>query len=440
MNSPSVTLKLGQKWTWPDSLWVATARATPPTAPLEDSISLDTVIVGAGFTGLRAALVLAEAGQRVAVLESCDIGWGASGRNGGQVNPLLPLNGPGRVSALVGAERFPLLTKTMLQSANETFGVISRYAIDCQARQSGWIRADHCGVAMRQSRAVATAWNRHGAGIEFLEGTELEQAIGTGAYKSATLMRSGGALQPLSYARGLAAAQAAGAAIHSDTPALKLERDGSKWRIETPKGQVTADQVLLCTNGYTDKLWPGLAETVIPLVSIQAASEPLSGPEVDRILPEGRTIADTRRTIIYGRHEPDGRILFGSLGSFTGRGDEASFAAMQSTIERIYPSLKGVCWQYRWGGRLAVTQDHLPHLHQPAPGLLAGLGYNGRGVAMSTIMGRVLAERVLGKAERELPFPISPIQAYPLHRFHRLGGDLVTRWMRFRDEREFGRS
>ncbi len=439
MNSPAVATGRSAGWSWPNSLWVATATAEPATAPLAGEETVDTAVIGAGFTGLRAALCLAEAGQRVAVLEARAVGWGASGRNGGQVNPLPPLNGPERVAELIGQGRLAAFAEATLGSADEVFSVIRRYAIDCGARQNGWLRVEHCGKAKREAQAIARAWQDHGAEIEFLEGPALEQAIGTRAYKSATLMPRGGAVQPLSYARGLArAAQAAGAVIYGDTPARALKRCDGGWKVGSDRGAVRAGQVLLCTNGYSDGLWPGLAQSVIPLVSIQAASEPLSGPEYDAILPGGRTLADTRRTILYGRHEPDGRILFGSLGSVTGRGDPAFFDAMRRQVEQVYPGLKGVRWQYRWGGQIAVTTDHLPHLHEPAPGLLAGLGYNGRGVAMATVMGRVLAERVLGKEEGDLPFPVTPISPFPLYRFHRLGADWVARWMRFRDNREFG--
>lgn len=436
MKSPNDAAMPGADWSWPDSLWVATATPAPETSALEGDLTLDTAIVGAGFTGLRAALVLAEAGQRVAVLDACAVGWGASGRNGGQVNPLPPLNGPDDIARMFGAERLPLLAKTILGSADETFEVIARYGIDCGARQKGWLRTDHCDKAKRSSRAIAEAWNRHGANITFLDGEEVERATGTKAYKSATLIHSGGAVQPLSYARGLArAAMAAGAEIFSETPALSLTQEGKHWVIRTPEGRVTAERVLLCTNGYTDKLWPGLAQTVVPLVSIQAATEPLSGAAFDSILPNGRTMADTRRTIIYGRHEADGRILFGGIGSVIGR-DGAAFDALRKAVEALYPSLRGVRWQYRWGGRLAVTKDHLPHLHEPAPGLLAGLGYNGRGVAMSTAMGRILAERILGQADADCPFPVSPIKPYPLRQLYQVGADMVVGMMRYQDGRE----
>ncbi len=437
MNSPSINPVTAATWSWPASYWVATATPAPATGVLAESLDLDCLVIGAGFTGLRAALCLAEAGRKVAVIDACDVGWGASGRNGGQVNPLPPLNGPDEIAAMVGPERLPLTAQAMLGSGDETFGLIRDRGIDCGARQNGWIRADHCDKAKRQSRSIAEAWRRHGAEIEFLDGEAMERASGTRRYRSGTLMASGGALHPLSYARGLArAAQGAGAAIYSGSPARSLTRSKDRWQVRTPQGAVTANQVLLCTNGYSDGLWPGLARSVIPLVSIQAATEPLDAETFAHVLPGGRTIADTRRTILYGRHEPDGRILFGSIGSITGREDPSYFEAMNRELARVYPALKGVRWEHRWSGRIAVTQDHLPHLHEPAPGLIAGLGYNGRGVAMSTVMGRILAERALGKEERDLPFPVSPIRAFPFYGFHHIGADWVTRWMRFRDNRE----
>ncbi len=436
MNGLSMQQNASKDWNWPQSLWFATATPEPKTEALSGTRDVDAIVIGAGFTGLRAALVLAEAGRSVAVVDARSIGWGASGRNGGQVNPL-PHTTPEEMAAIVGPERMPQVAQTVLNSAQETFDLIAHHSIECEARQTGWLRVDHCDKAKEKARASAESWRRQGAEIEFLEAEETAAATGTQGYKSATLMRSGGAVQPLSYARGLArVALAAGVSIYSSTPATSLKQSAGKWEVTTPQGLLRAGSVLLCTNGYTDRLWPGLAESVVPLVSMQAATVPLSGATYDEILPGGRTLADTRRTIIYGRREPDGRILMGSLGSIAKRGEETAFAHMRRAVEQLYPQLKGVRWEYHWSGRIAITRDHLPHLHEPAPGLLAGLGYNGRGVALSTVMGRILAERVLGKAEDALPFPTTAIKGYPLHRFHQLGAEVVARWMRFQDRME----
>ena len=423
-----------------NALWAANAVPAPQTGQLVGSEVVDTAVVGAGFTGLRAAHLLAEAGQRVTVLDAHDIGWGASGRTGGQVNPLPPVHGPDDVAKLMGAAYLERFAEAMLGSADELFGFIGRYGIECQARQKGWLRVDHCRSAMKKSRAVAEAWNRHGADIEFLDGADLHREMGSTAFESGTLIRKGGAIHPLSYVRGLArCAMAAGASVFSGSPAIALDREDRKWKVRTPQGEVLADRVLLCTNGYTDGLLPPLSRSIIPLVSIQAATEPLPDSKIATMLPHGHTFADTRREIIYGRREPDKRLVIGGLGRLSDRGDIAAFEALKRKALHIFPALRGVEWDYVWGGRLAVTQDHLPHLHEPAPGLLAGLGCNGRGVALGHVMGRVLAERVLGKADGELPFPVSPIKTYPLHRFHEIGARALMWWMRIRDHRETAR-
>lgn len=421
----------------PNSLWAATAEAAPETKPLTGTEEVDSVVIGAGFTGLRAALLLAEAGQRVTVLDARTIGWGASGRNGGQVNPLPPAHGPDKIVSLIGASAFERYAEAALGSADELFAIIARHDIACQARQKGWLRVDHCQSAMRNARRIAEAWNRHGAEIAFLDGPDLHRELGSTAFETGTLIEKGGAIHPLSYVRGLArCAMAAGVAVHSDSPAVALERHDPHWEVRSPSGIVRANAVLLCANGYTDQLWPRLAETIIPLVSIQAATEPLSPSDAESILPKGRTVADTRREIFYGRREPNNRILLGSLGRLTERGDRAAFRALQEEAERIFPMLTNTRWAFRWSGRIAVTQDHLPHLHEPAPGIFAGLGYNGRGVAMSNVMGRALAERVLGKAPDAVPFPVRPIRPYPLHRFHEIGARALMWWMRTRDRSE----
>jgi glycine/D-amino acid oxidase-like deaminating enzyme len=202
--------------------------------------------------------------------------------------------------------------------------------------------------------------------------------------------------------------------------------------VTTPNGSVVADSVLLCTNGYTDKLWPALKTSVVPLTAVQVASEPLPDAVRDSILPGGQTFSDTRRTILYGRREPDGQMLLGSVGHGDA-GTEADFKRIHREAERVFPQLTGVKWRYQWGGRVAFTEDHLPHLHEPAPGLFAGLGYNGRGVAMGTIMGRVLAERALGKDAADLPFPMTPVRPYPGHAFAGIGIPIAIAWMGFRD-------
>ncbi len=417
----------------PDSLWTATAGPAPATTPLSGERRADVAIVGGGFTGLRAALALAEAGSDTVVLEAAEAGWGASGRNGGQVNPLLPENTPETVAALIGARAAEKLCRVAMDSADELFALIQRTGILCDARQEGWLRVAHCRSAARTWTRQCESWIRAGAEIEIVGGERLAALTGTTAYAMGALTRRGGAIQPLSFARGMAAkAIAAGAAIHGASPAVGLERGAAGWTVTTPGGSVVADRVLLCTNGYTDGLWPGLARSVVPLTAVQVASEPLPDDVADSILPGGQTLSDTRRTILYGRREPDGRMLLGSVG-LGDAGRAADFDRLRRQAVRVFPQLAGAKWRYQWGGRIALTQDHLPHLHEPAPGLLVGLGYNGRGVAMANVMGRALAERALGKDAEGLPFPTTPVRPYPFHAFTTIGIPLAIAWMGFRD-------
>ena len=416
-----------------DSLWAATAGPAPAAAPLAGERRADVAVVGGGFTGLRAALALAEAGSDTVLLEAVESGWGASGRNGGQVNPLLPENTPESVAAMIGAAAAEKLCRLAMDSADELFALIQRHGILCDPRQEGWLRVAHCRAAARSWTRQCESWIAAGADIEIVEGERLAALTGTAAYAMGALTRRGGAIQPLSLARGLAEkAIAAGAAIHGASPALGLERGARGWTVTTPGGSVVAETVLLCTNGYTDELWPGLASSVVPLTAVQVASEPLPDDVRDSILPGGHTLSDTRRTILYGRREPDGEMLLGSVG----RGDAgtaADFARLRREALRLFPQLAGVEWRYQWGGRVAITEDHLPHLHEPATGVLCGLGYNGRGVAMATIMGRVLAERALGKAASDLPFPVTPVRPYPFHHLSAIGIPLAIAWMGLRD-------
>jgi sarcosine oxidase len=419
---------------FPESLWVNTATPLAPNPALEGDSSCDVVVIGAGFTGLRAALHLSEAGSRVMVLDAGDVGWGASGRNGGQVNPMLPFNTPDRLMNLVGPTYFERLTETSLNSADALFDLIRKHDINCQARQNGWLRVDHCAKARKVSASNTDIWNRHGANMHQVEGDEVTRLSGSRIYQSGVVAPKGGAVQPLSLARGLARALlAAGGVIYGQTPVTALSQTQSGWNVKTANGEVATEWVVLATNGYTDKLCEGLAETVIPIVPVQIATDPLPAEQIESILPQGHTISDTRRIIMYSRREPDGRMVFGGHGKLDSNGNVVGHEWLIRDAERIFPQLAGVNWRYRWGGRIAVTEDRLPHFHEPKRGLIAGLGYNGRGVAMSHVMGLTLAQRVLGAAPESLPFPSMAIKSIPFRAIQMMGSGSVIQMMRMLD-------
>lgn len=419
------------------SLWSKTATPLEPSPALLEDQNCDVTIIGAGFTGLRAALKLAEAGLKVIVLDAGDVGWGASGRSGGQVNPMLPISDPDKLHNLVGTKYFESITETSLNSADELFELIEKYQIDCQARQHGWLRVNHSEKVIKQTTHNAEKWNRYGANMRFVEGNELQTLTGSSVYKTGILTPEGGAVHPMSLVRGLAkVVRGAGAQIFGSSPVNALKQTSSGWNTQTTSGCVSSKWVILATNGYTDGLLKGLKNSLFPLLPIQIATEPLEDARIDTILPKGQTISDTRRVIMYARREPDNRFVFGGLGNLSLQGKIGGYEWLQKDAERIYPSLKGVKWDFKWGGKIAITHDRIPHFHEPAPGLITGLGYNGRGVALSHVIGRMLADRVLGTALEDLPFPVTKIKRIPFRTVQMIGKSTAIGWMRFLDRLE----
>ncbi len=420
-----------------NSFWEVTAPARENEPALNEDLRVDVAVIGAGFTGLRAALHLAENGSNVIVLDAKYVGHGASGRNGGQVNPMLPVTEPDDLRAAVGDTYFERMVDLSLGSADALFQLIEKHQIRCEARQKGWVRADHSSAARDTSRRNAKLWNQFGAEFEFIDGDDVSKMTGMAGYDSATISPRGGAVQPMALVRGLGDATVrAGARIFSYSPVNLMERKDGLWHLSVNGNRVIADKVIAATNGYTDQLIPGLAASVLPLSPIQIATDPLEDDQIGPILPQGHTVSDTRRLIMYSRREPGGQMVFGGTGFRQALGGIGGFSWVLKDAARLFPSLEGVTWKYRWGGYIALTADKVPHFHEPEPGLIAGLGYNGRGVAMGHAMGKVLADRALGTAPEDLPFPVSTIKGYQFRTPQVLGAGMAMAVMRQQDSWE----
>jgi len=400
----------------PQSLWAATAPAAPALAQLKGPLRADVAVIGAGYTGLAAALQLAAAERSVVVLEARALGERASGLNGGQVIPGLKAD-PDELERLFGAERGARLVASVAAGPDLVFELIERHAIACDATRTGWIQPATSQRALAQLAARAAQWQRRGAPVEVLAAPAVATLTGSQRYCGGLLDRRGGTLQPLAYARGLARAVLRhGGNIFAHCPALHLRRAGREWHIDTPGGRISAPAVIVATNAYSGGLIGALRRSLVTVPSFQVATVPLTAAQRAGILPGGQAASDTWHLLRYFRLDAGGRLVLGARGTFGATPGPRSCRHHYRAVREIYPQLADVGFQYHWGGLVAMTRDHLPHLHELAPGLLAGLGYNGRGVAMATLMGRLLAQRTLGMSDAELAFPVTPVQPIPLHR------------------------
>lgn len=418
------------------SLWASTAAPELEAAPLEGNVIADVAIVGAGFTGCAAAVALAGRGARVRVLDSKAIGWGASGRTGGQVIPGLKYD-PDEIEAMFGPELGARMVDAAGSVGEEVFGLIERHSISCDAQRKGWLQPAFSARSLEIARRRCELWQRRGANVAFVERSQMARLLGTEHYLGGWEDRRAGHVQPLSYVRGLAAAaQRTGAMVHPDSPAVSLTREGAKWRVTTPKGSVSADQVLLATNGYTDGLWPGLARTVVPVVSFQAATVPLPDALGKDILPQGHAASDTRRLLWYYRRDAHGRLVMGGRAPFREDRGAADAGYVRHAVNTLYPQLASTPFEFHWSGRVAMTEDHIPHINRLDNGLWAALGYNGRGVGLATLFGRFLAELASGTPAQDIPYPVTsmrPIFGYP---FTRMAARVLTSYYRVRDQLE----
>ena len=404
----------------PDSLWAATAPPGPECAPLESTAAADVVVVGAGYTGLSAALHLAGAGRRVVVLDAGEPGWGCSGRNGGQVNPGGVKMLPEDVHATLG----PVWGERFLEfgdrSCDLVFELIERYRIECEALRPGYVQGGYGAKGRRFNREWAHQWSARGRGARFLEHEEIANLLGTRRYDSGMHDARGGSVQPLAYARGLArAAMEEGAVIHGASAATAIVRDGAGWSVRTERGSVGCEFVVLATNGYTGDLWPGLRQSLVPVASFVTATAPLGHNVLPTVLPGRHAVSETARIIVYYRLDRQGRFIIGGRGRWFNVTDRGDVSHVRTAALQLFPQLEGVEWEYQWAGWPAITRDHLPKLFALEQGVYAGLGYNGRGVASATMMGQQLANVVLAKAE-----PLVEVRGperFAFHRFRQAG-------------------
>jgi glycine/D-amino acid oxidase-like deaminating enzyme len=402
----------------PKTLWHATAPPLAPFPRLSGPAETDLLVVGGGFAGLSTALHAAEAGQSVTLVEAHRIAWGATGRNAGFIVPNFAKVDPDQVQSQLGAtgERLVAMAAT---SADLVFDLVRRHGIDCDARQTGWIQPSHSAGALQKAQARVRQWAAVGRPVEFLDRTAIAQLTGVDRWQGGWIDRSGGTINPVGFARGLAvAARNAGADIYEDTAVTGLAPDGKGWMAHTSAGTIRARRVVLATNAYVRDLWPDLARSFFPLRVFQIATEPLPAGMGEHILPGGQAVSDSRRNLFTFRFDRDRRMISGGMHILSPGADRR----VPQTIHRRLATELGLPdlppLSHGWSGMASVMPDYLPRLIQLAPGMMAGFACNGRGIAMSTAMGRELAAWAFG--DKAPAIPIRDLEIIPFHALTRL--------------------
>ena len=390
----------------PVSIWNTTAVETEPSQNSAVEGQVDVAIVGGGFTGLSTALHCVEKGLSCHVLEASQIGFGGSGRNVGLVNAAAWLP-PQDVRKILGEDDGDRFISHFSRAPDYVFSLIEKYQIQCNATQTGTFHAADGPVGFADLVSRKVEWDRLGEPVDLLSRDEAESYIGSSAFYGALLDRRAGTINPMGYCRGLArVAIAAGALISIGARAKKLQQETGLWRVTTNKGTLMARHVVLGTNAYTDDLWPGLKYSFTKINYFQLATSPL-GDRIKHILPQQQGLWDTGKIMFSLRRDDSERLIIGSMGNVMGnQSGGVSHRWAQKKLAHLFPELGRVGFDEAWQGQIAMTPDHLPHIHKLADNLYSPIGYNGRGITTGTVFGQALADLLTGDSEEKLPVPL----------------------------------
>ena len=286
--------------------------------------------------------------------------------------------------------------------------------------QNGWVQPVHTPGRMKLAEKRVKAWGRRGAPVELLDAKGVEAITGSKFWHGGWENATGGKLNPLAYVRGLArAAIDAGATVHTQSPVLSVERAGRAWRVRTSRGALLADKVVIATHAYGDafaaSLWPRLMQTVFPVRSHQMATRPYLAEVRATVLPEDHACSDTQGDLHFFRWDAQGRLVTGAALAVPLGWRVRAAARAAERVQKVFPQMGRPQFDYVWHGFVGITWDRLPHCHELAPGVLAFVGCNGRGVALATSIGGELARAVLGASVADLPMPFTPLAPFPAH-------------------------
>lgn len=407
---------------YPTSYYAAMATPLPPFSPPQGQIDCDVCVIGGGFMGLSTALNLAERGYDVVLLEAQRVGFGASGRNGGQVGQGQRLD-QDELEDLVGKDH----ARELWTIANQSVDLVRKRAASPLVEAEfadGIIHADHRKRFVPHSKAYAERLNSdYGYDkIRFIDREECRHLVNSPEYHGGTLDMGAGHIDPLQYALGLARmAQAAGGRIFEQARVTAVN-EGEPATVDLAGAQVRAGHVVMGMNGYLGKLNRRVAGRVMPINNYVVATAPMSAEQQEDILRNNHAVADSKFVVNYFRFSPDHRLLFGGTESYRYKFPSDIAGKVRKPLEEIFPQLKGIEIDYAWGGTLGITMNRMPHFERLSGNILSLSGFSGHGVAMASLAGEIAAETIAGQAERfdimakvpGMPFPGGPALRSPL--------------------------
>lgn len=419
---------------YPGSYYAASRNIIRTPKVLEGDVEADVAVLGAGYSGLSTAIHLAEKGYKVVVVEGAGVGWGASGRNGGQV-----VNGLNAsletIRRRYGEEAGAFVGALVQEGGRIIRRIVGQYGIECDLKD-GNIYAAYTAAHMKDLEHKKALWKRYGMDDhELLDREAIRKLVNTDAYVGGMLDRTGGHMHPLNLVLGEAAAlETLGGVIYEQSPATSVEHEAERPVIHTAKGRVTANVAVLCGNAYLGNVVPKLVSRVMPVSTQMIATEPLGTERADALIPSDMCVEDVRYILDYFRLSADKRMIFGG-GTVYGGTDPADVRAkLKPNLEKVFPSLKGVKIDYAWSGNFALSFSRVPQMGKIGKNTYFAHGYSGHGVTGSHLFGKILSEAIHGDLSRFSQFERLPWIPFPGGRTFRAQYSTIgSWWYQFKD-------
>jgi len=382
------------------------------------------VVIGGGIAGAVAAATLARGGARVVLLEAHKLASGATGRSGGFVVPSFPVLSPRAVIDRLGSNGEQLVA-AVARSADFVFNLVREYELDCDAGQNGWIHPTPSAQKLSEFEADADVWKQFGAGLSLLDAAETERQTGVPGYVGSCLAVTGGTIHPVKFVNSLIkVAITHGARYLERSPALSMKRRDGRWHVNTADLNVSAETVLVCTNGQSPELTPDLHRSLVTPLICQSASQPIADPDRRNLFGQGQCMSDTRVILFTYRFDVDWRLISGALPLLPIGSGRRLGCRMAGRLREALRIKSQIDQEFVWFGRASVTDDFLPRACELGPGAYTFAACNGRGLALSALFAHELSKSILSGSRDNLPVPLSSPQPFRNRALARVGARL----------------